>query len=55
MEIRRLVVESEAAHPTARGSSGGITFSGGSAVLGGNGAVNPQLLKRPSTLNTPAG
>lgn len=46
MEIRRLVVESEAAHPTARGSGGGITFSGNS------GAANPRLLKRP---NKPAG
>lgn len=49
MEIRRLVVESEAAHPTARGASGGITFSGGgSSVQAGNGGVDSRLLKRPS-------
>lgn len=45
MEIRRLVVESEAAHPTAHGSSGGVTFSGGSGS--GAGASTPRLLKRP--------
>lgn len=55
MEIRRLVVESEDAHPTAHGSSGGITFSAGSSVQGGSGATNPRLLKRPSTLTRPAG
>lgn len=49
MEIRRLVVESEAAHPTARGSGGGITFSGG------NGAANPTLLKPPTMLDRSAG
>lgn len=47
MEIRRLILESEAAHPAPRGSNG-ITFSGSSLVKGGN--ETPRLLRRPSNL-----
>lgn len=51
MEIRRLVMESEAEHPAGKGSNGGtgaLTFSGPSLVSGG--PLSPKLLKRPSHL-----
>lgn len=48
MEIRRLVVESEAEQPAKHGSSGGITFSAGSVAAGGK--EIPRLLKRPAHL-----
>lgn len=52
MEIRRLVVESEAAHPAAgQGGTGGITFSGGSSMQRD---ATPRLLKRPSMLKRAA-
>lgn len=55
MEIRRLVMESEAAHPAAgQGGSGGITFSGGSSMQQGSGDATPRLLKRPSMLKRAA-
>lgn len=49
MEIRRLVVESEAAHPASNGAAGGITFSGASE------GDTPRLLKRPSAMKRPGG
>lgn len=47
MEIRRLILESEAAHPAPR-AGGSITFSGNSLVKGEN--ETPRLLRRPSNL-----
>ena len=46
MEIRRLVVESEAAHPASRGAATVITFSGASLVKGER--ETPRLLRKPT-------
>lgn len=47
LEIRRLLVESEAAHPS-RGAVASITFSAASPSKIGK--DTPRLLKRPSNL-----
>lgn len=49
MEIRRLVMESEAEQPAKQGNSGGITFSTTTLAAGGAQEI-PRLLKRPSHL-----
>lgn len=52
MEIRRLVVESEAANPASR-SNGGVSFSGSGLVADGN--ATPRLLRRPLSMKKAAG
>lgn len=53
MEIRRLVIDSEVAHPVSEGT-GGITFSG-SSLSSKVGSETPRLLRRPTSLKKPAG